>query len=328
MHRPGPVGFAEVVAARRRLRGVARLTPVLRSSSVDGAVSAQIWMKAEYLQRSGSFKFRGAYNATASLSAAERRAGVCTVSSGNHARALAVAAGDLGVSTLVLMPEDAPARKIEAVRAAGAEVRLFDRYAVSQAELASRLETSGPEVYISAHDHPLVIAGAATAAIETFDQCGSLDALVMAVGGGGGLAGAGIVARQVNPSCRVIGVEPAASGINRRSLQAGRRVEGSVPRTIADGQTLTSPGVLTFEIMRRVVDEVVLTTDTEILAAMRFMRDQCGLVLEPSGAAGIAAVLAGKVAGSRIGVVLSGGNIDAETFDALLAVGSGVRARS
>lgn len=318
----GELGFLEVLAAQRRLCGVARRTPVLRWSVVDRAAGAQVWMKAEHLQQSGSFKFRGAFNAMAAMSVAERQCGVCTVSSGNHARALAMSAAAFGIPVSVFMPADAPALKIEAVRAAGAEVRLFDRYTTTQAELAAQLETSRSEIYISAHDHPLVIAGAATVALETLEDCASLDVIVVPVGGGGGLAGAGVVARHVKPSCRVIGVEPSASAVNHRSLVAGRRVEIPVPRTIADGQTLSSPGVLTFEIMRRVVDEIVLVTEDEIIAAMRFSLDECGLVLEPSGASGIAAVLSRKVRGRCIGVVLSGGNIDVRSFEELLHVGS------
>lgn len=322
----GTVEAADVTAAAERLLGVACQTPVLRSAALDEMSGAQVWLKAEHLQRAGSFKFRGAYNAVASLSGAERSVGVSTVSSGNHAQALALSGHLLGIPVLVVVPKDAPESKMAAALAYGAEIRYFDRYAVPQAEIAARLLRSRRGVYISAHDDWRVVSGAATLARELMSEVADLDTFVMAVGGGGGLAGAGVVARHMDAGCRVVGVESQASGVNRRSLVAGRRITVPVPDTIADGLTLMSPGALTFGIMRNVVDEVVLVTDQEIVEAMRFMHDRGIAMLEPSGAAGVAAVLAGKVSGRRIGVVLSGGNIDRARFDHLTRVSASNRA--
>lgn len=305
----GSVVYTDVLAAQRRLAGVAVRTPVLRSAKLDADVGRSVWMKAEQQQLTGSFKFRGAYNAAVAVDPA---GGFCTVSSGNHGYALATCGQLLGAHVVVHMPEDAPAVKTESVRRAGAEVVSFDRYRVPQASVAALLIREGPGRYVSAHDDRRVIAGAATAALELIEDVPELDAVLVPVGGGGCLAGSGIVCRERLPRCQVIGVEPEASGVNRRSLDAGRPVSISVPRTIADGQTLTAPGALTFAVMQQVVDDVLLVSEAEIVAAMIYLERWCGIVTEPSGASALAAVLAGRlptaVRGGRIGVVLTGGN--------------------
>lgn len=312
------VAYEDVLDAQQRLLGIARKTPVLRSVQLDHMVGGEVWLKAEHLQRAGSFKFRGAYNAAASLTAADRVAGLCTVSSGNHGQALALSGQLLSTKVVVFMPTDAPDSKVAATRRYGARIAHFDRYRQAQAEVSAALACPGGPIYISSHDDRHIIAGAATMTLELLQDVSGLDTVVMAVGGGGGLAGAGLVARRLIPGCRVVGVEPEASGVNRRSLLAGHPVEVTVPRTIADGQTLTSPGVLAFSIMLRVVDDVVSVSDQEIIKAMRFLQEHFGRLVEPSGAAGVAALLSGKVGGQRIGVIVSGGNIDEGWFGSLM----------
>ncbi len=314
------LSLGDVAAAAARLEGVSNRTPVLTSSTLDGAAGARTSLKAEQLQRSGSFKFRGAYNAVAGLTDAQRRRGLCTVSSGNHAQALALAGRLHGASVRVHMPHDANPAKLAATRGYGAEVVLFDRYSTDQSDISAMLIGEGTRTYVSAHDDLDVAAGAGTAALELFEEVGPLDVLVAPVSGGGGLSGYGTVARALAPGCRVIGVEPAASGVVGRSLRAGRRLVGPVPRTIADGQTLTSPGAVPFAIMRGVVDDVVVVTDAELVSAMLFLFERMKAVVEPSGASGLAALLAGKVggAGGHVGVILSGGNVDAATLGRLV----------
>ena len=272
----------EVRVAQERLQGVCVRTPVLRFDELDEAVGATVWLKAESLQLTGSFKFRGAYNAVASLTATERASGVCTVSSGNHGQALALAGRMLSSSVRVHLPSDAPRTKVDAIRTQGADVVLFDRYAVSQADLSDELVRDGKPLYISAHDDTRVMAGAGTIALEFFDQVAHLDTIVVPVGGGGGIAGIGSVAKVLNPECRILGAEPAASEVNRRSLLAGHRIQVALPRTIADGQILTTPGALTFPIMCDVVNEIVLVTERQIRNAVRFLHNQCGITVEPS----------------------------------------------
>jgi len=312
------VAFSDVLAAAARLRGVGRLTPVLSAAPIDRSASAQVFLKAENQQRTGSFKFRGAFNAVAAMADGNRDTDLCTVSSGNHGQALAAVGAMLRRSVTVYVPRDAPRPKYEAIVSYGATVKVFDRQTVAQEEISSRLGRPGGPVYVSSHDDRQVIAGAGTMALELFDSCDRLDAIVVPVGGGGGLAGAGVVARAVAPRCRVIGVEPEASGAVSRSIRAGRRIHVPVPRTIADGQTVTVPGRLNLRILRRVVDEVVAVNEAQIRQAVAFLYARCGVIVEPSGACGVAAVLAGRVAGRRIGVVLTGGNVDSLTLRGLL----------
>jgi len=310
----------DVRRAAAGLEGVAVRTPVLRSDALDAATGAQVFLKAEHLQRAGAFKFRGAYTKLASLTDAERRAGVCTVSSGNHAQAVALAGRLLGIAVTVLMPSDAPAVKVEGTKAYGAGVVAFDRFTQSRDDAVRPLTEQGM-TFVSSHDDPLISAGAGTAALELFDEAGPFDVLVAPIGGGGGMAGYATVAKALDPQTLVVGAEPAASGVNRRSLAEGRRVEIPPPQTIADGQRLTTPGVFPFEVMRERVDGVVLVTDAEIVAAMRFLLDEIAVGAEPSGAIATAALLAGHVAavGKRVGVIVSGGNIAAEDRDRLFA---------
>ena len=305
----------DVRDAAARLDGVAHRTPVLRSRTLDGVVGAEVHLKAECFQRGGAFKFRGAYTLISTLDAVQRAAGVVAFSSGNHAQAVALASQLLGVRAAIVMPEDAPALKLAATRGYGAEVVTYDRYGDDRAAIAADLAAERGAVLVPPFDHPLIMAGQATAALELFDEAGRLDTLLAPIGGGGLVAGCATAAAALDPGIRVIGIEPEAGDDTRRSLAAGHRVEIQVPRTIADGQQITSPGELTFPIIQRLVSEVVLVSDGELLDAMRFAFDRLKIVLEPSGACGLAALLAGRVdPGARCGVILSGGNVGLERF--------------
>ncbi|HEY9290688.1 MAG TPA: threo-3-hydroxy-L-aspartate ammonia-lyase [Microlunatus sp.] len=318
---PDPiVTLDDVRAAADRLRGVVHRTPVLRSRIIDGLVGAEVFFKCENLQRIGAFKFRGAYNAISRLSSAERQRGVAAFSSGNHAQGVALAARELGSSAVILMPADTPATKLDATRGYGAEIVSYDRYTGDRAELAASLAADRGLTLIPPYDHPDVIAGQGTAALELLDQVDDLDAVVVPVGGGGLIAGSAIAATGVRPGIRVVGVEPAEGNDTQLSLQAGHRVRIPVPRTIADGQAAETPGELTFEINRQLVDEIALVTDDEILTALRLLFERMKLVVEPSGATGLAALLAGQVGGGhrRVAVIISGGNIGAARFAELL----------
>jgi threonine dehydratase len=317
------VELDDVRRAATRLEGVAHLTPVLTSTAIDTLVGARLYFKCETFQRVGAFKFRGAYNALASLDEAVRARGVCTASSGNHAQAVTLAARLFGVPAVILMPDDAPALKRAATEGYGAEVVGFDRYRDDREVLMGDLAAERGLTLVHPYDNPAVMAGQGTVALELHEQTGSepLDVLVVPVGGGGLISGCATVVKALAPSTRVVGVEPAASDDVVRSLASGRREQVEVGRTIADGQQTTSPGELTWPVIRDRVDEVVTVTDDEIVAAMRLLFERMKLVVEPSGASGFAAVLAGGVRASsqRVGVVLSGGNVGADAFAALMA---------
>ena len=312
--------------AAARLAGVAHRTPALTSRTLDALLGARVWCKAETFQRGGAFKFRGAYNAIASLGPAELARGVCTASSGNHAQAVTLAAGLCHARAVILMPDDAPALKLSATRGYGAEVVTYDRYRDDREALVRALAVERDLVLVHPYDNPLVIAGQGTAALELLAQAGAspgeggLDIVVVPVGGGGLIAGCATIVASLAPGARVIGVEPQASDDVARSLASGRRERVTVGRTIADGQQAATPGELTWPVIRALVSEVVTVTDEEIVSAMRFCFERLKVVVEPSGASALAALLAGRVAceGLRVGVVLSGGNVGAEAFAALM----------
>jgi threonine dehydratase len=310
----------DVRAAAARLHGVAHRTPVLTGRSLDQEVGGSLFLKAECFQRTGSFKFRGAFNAIASLTDEDRNRGVATYSSGNHAQAVALAAALHEVPAVILMPEDAPAIKVEATRGYGAEIVTYDRYAEERTALGEDLAHERGMTLIPPFNHWDVIAGQGTVALELFEQAGPLDMLVVCVGGGGLISGCATVAKAQDSPVTVLGVEPAAGDDVRRSFLEGRIVTIPTPRTIADGQQTTSPGERTFAVIRERVDDVVLVTDEEILATMRFVFERMNVVLEPSGASGLAAIMAGHidVAGKRVGVTLSGGNIGVDRFVELM----------
>ena len=317
-----PVTLADVRDAAARIAGVAHRTPVVRSRTLDDLAGAEVFLKCENLQRVGAFKFRGAYHAVSRLSAEQLAKGIAAYSSGNHAQAVALAARELGSSAVIVMPEDTPPSKLDAVIGYGAEIVTYDRYTGDREAIGRQLAQDRGLTLIPPYEHPHVIAGQGTAALELIEEVGGLDALVVPVGGGGLIAGSAVAAKGLDESIRVVGVEPAAGDDTKRSLAAGHRVSIDVPRTIADGQMANVPGELTFSINQRVVDEVVLVGDDEIRDALRFAFDRLKLVLEPSGATGVAALLAGRGAGRaavRVGVILSGGNVGWRRFAQLMA---------
>jgi threonine dehydratase len=311
----------DVTRAATRLAGVAHRTPVLTSSTLDERVGGQVFIKAETFQRMGAFKFRGAYNAVSSLSTDDRGRGVCAVSSGNHAQAVALAARLCGTRAVILMPSDAPALKRAATEGYGAEVVEYERYGEDREELVHQLAAERDMVLVHPFDNPLVMAGQGTVALELLDDVPRLDMLMVPVGGGGLIAGCATACAALSPRTRVIGVEPEAGDDVARSLASGERVRIHVGRTIADGQQAATPGELTWPIIQALAAEVLTVTDAQIVDAMRFLFERMKLVVEPSGASAFAALLAGTAAtdGRRVGVVLSGGNIGADAFGALLA---------
>ena len=315
------LSFGDVLAAEDRLRAVATVTPVLRSRTLDKRVGARVHVKAECFQRMGSFKFRGAYNRISSLSPEELARGVATYSSGNHAQAVGLAASLLGSRAVVVMPEDAPPEKLAAARGSGAEVVLYDRYREDRERLGADLAALRGLTLVPPYEDPMVMAGQGTAALELVREVGELDVLVVPVGGGGLIAGSATAARALLPGVRLVGVEPEAADDTRRSLEAGHRVRlGAVPRTIADGLQAQTPGELTFEVNRRLVGEVVTVSDAEIVEAMRFLFERMKVVAEPSGAVGVAALLAGRIRAGlgQVGVILSGGNVSPGRFAELV----------
>ena len=315
------ISLDDVRTAARRIEGVAHRTPVLTSRALDEAVGATVLLKAENLQRIGAFKFRGAYNAVASLTDDERSRGVATVSSGNHAQALALAAKLLGARAVILMPDDAPAGKLAATEGHGAEVIRFDRYGQDREALLAALVAERDLVPIHPYDDERVMAGQGTVALELIEDAGPLDVLLVCVGGGGLIAGCSTAAKALLDDVRVVGVEPEEGDDTRRSLAAGERVRIPVPHTIADGQQLPQPGELTFPVIRERVDAIAVASDEEIVAAMRFLFERVKTVAEPSGACAVAALLAGRagdVRGLRVGVTISGGNVTAERFAELV----------
>jgi threo-3-hydroxy-L-aspartate ammonia-lyase len=306
------VTYDDIEAAARRIAGIARVTPVMTSRSLDERLGARVFLKCESFQRAGAFKFRGAYNAISKLSAADRRRGILTYSSGNHAQAVALASRLLGAAATVVMPADAPAAKRKATEGYGARVVAYDPAREDREEVARRLQAEGDPVLIPPFDHPDVVAGQGTSAMELIDETGALDLLLVPCGGGGLLSGSAIAAKRLAPGCRVIGVEPEEADDATRSFRTGTLHTVRNPRTIADGARTPSLGKVTFPLVRQHVDDMVTVSDDDILRAMRFLWERMKLVVEPTGALGLAAAWKGAVdlAGKRVGVILSGGNVD------------------
>ncbi|MFF4958307.1 threo-3-hydroxy-L-aspartate ammonia-lyase [Streptomyces sp. NPDC001222] len=310
------VTLEDVQDAAARIKGVAHRTPVLRSRTLDRLVGAEVFVKCENFQRVGAFKFRGAYNAASRLSPEQLAKGIAAYSSGNHAQAVALTARELGTGAVIVMPEDTPRSKREATAGYGAEIITYDRYTGDRVAIGEALAAERGLALVPPYEHPHVIAGQGTAALELIEEVGELDAVVVPVGGGGLIAGTATAAKGLRPAMRVIGVEPEAGDDTKRSLEAGRRVSIPVPRTIADGQAADIPGELTFSVNQRLVDEIALVSDEGIRDAMRFAFERMKLVIEPSGASGLAALLGHRITPlpRRIGVIVSGGNISAERF--------------
>jgi len=320
-----PPTIADVVTAAGRLAGVAHRTPVVTSRTLDEQVGAQVFLKVETLQRVGAFKFRGAYNAIAALADDTRRRGVVAWSSGNHAQAVALAAQLLGTTATIVMPSDAPPAKLAATRGYGAEVVTYDRYRDDREAIGAKLAADRGATIIPPFDHPDVIAGQATAALELVEEVGRLDLIVVPIGGGGLAAGCALVAAAQDPPGRVVAAEPEVRHAARDALVAGHPVTVAVPTTIMDGQQTTCIGALATQVLAATGGSAVGVTEEQVIDAMRFLAQRCKLVVEPSGAAGLAALRAAVGAlgdltpDLRIGVILSGGNVDLSRYAALLA---------
>ena len=325
------IGIDDVRGAAARLAGIAHRTPVLRSRQADARCGADLFFKCENLQRVGAFKFRGAYNALAQFTPAQRRAGVIAFSSGNHAQAIALAARLLDMPSVIVMPHDAPPNKLAATRGyqqggrPGSEVVLYDRYTEDRAAIGERIATERGMTLVPPYDHPHVMAGQGTAALELIEEVGPLDALLVCVGGGGLIAGCAVAAAALAPDCAVWGVEPAAGDDTRQSLALGRIVTIPTPQTIADGAQTQASGTLTFPVIQALVRGVVTVDDAQLVQAMRFFAERMKLIVEPTGALAAAALLADGGAdglpdlrGRRVGVVVSGGNVDLARYAALL----------
>jgi threonine dehydratase len=306
------VTYDDVARAAGRLKGVAHRTPVATSRTLDERLGATLLLKCENLQRVGAFKFRGAYNAIARLSVDERRRGVLTYSSGNHAQAIALASRLLGVSATIVMPENAPAAKRQATEGYGARIVPYDPEKEVREEVAERLRQEADPVLIPPYDHADVIAGQGTAGKELLEDAGELDLLLVCCGGGGLLSGCALAARTLSPGCRVVGVEPETADDATRSFKTGVLHTVHNPPTIADGARTPSLGKLTFSLIREHVDDMVTVSDEDLIVAMRFVWERMKLVVEPTGVLALAAAMQGKVdvAGRRVGVLLSGGNVD------------------
>ncbi len=308
--------YADVAAAAVRLHGHAHRTPVMTSATADAALGAQLFFKCENFQRMGAFKFRGAYNAMAMLNPAQRQAGVICFSSGNHAQAVALSGRLLGISTVILMPQDAPPLKIEATRGYGGKVILYDRFKDDREAMMLQMAQARGLTMVPPFDHPDVIAGQGTAAKELFDEVGPLDYLLVCLGGGGLLAGSALSAHALSPGCQVYGVEPQAGNDGQQSLQTGHIVRIATPQTIADGAQTQSVGQLNFALMQNLVQGVLTVTDDELISSMRFYAERMKMLVEPTGALSFAAArFAGlPLAGKRVGVIVSGGNVDLQRF--------------
>jgi threonine dehydratase len=314
------VTYADVVAAHDRIRAVAIRTPVLTSRTADARAGASLFFKCEALQRMGAFKFRGAYNALARFTADQRARGVIAFSSGNHAQGIALAARLLGMPATIVMPADAPAIKVAATRGYGAEVVTYDRYTEDRVAIGERLARERSLTLVPPYDHADIIAGQGTAAKELFEEVGPLDALIAPLGGGGLLAGSALAAHALSPGCTVLGVEPAAGNDGQRSFRSGSIVRIDTPATIADGAQTQYLGTLTFPIIRALVADIETVTDDELVDAMAFFATRMKIVVEPTGclAAAYAFRNLDALRGKRVGIILSGGNIDLARFCALL----------
>jgi threonine dehydratase len=312
--------FDDVVTAAERIRHHAHRTPVMTSRTVDTVFAAEVFFKCENLQRMGAFKFRGAFNALSKFDPQQRRAGVVAYSSGNHAQAIALSARLLGMPASIVMPHDAPVSKVAATRGYGGNVVFYDRYTEDREQIGRALAEQYGLTLIPPYDHPDVIAGQGTAAKELLEEVGVLDALFVCLGGGGLLAGSALATRALSPQCKIYGVEPEAGNDGQLSFRSGAVVHIETPSTIADGAQTQHLGNYTFPIIRSHVDDVLTVTDTQLVDAMRFFAERMKLIVEPTGCLGFAAARSMKdeLQGKRIGVIISGGNVDIARYCALL----------
>lgn len=312
--------YADVEAAAERLKGQAHRTPVLRSRTADELFGAELFFKCENFQRMGAFKFRGAFNALSRFSADQRQRGALAFSSGNHAQAVALSARILGMRAVIVMPQDAPAAKLAATRGYGAEVVTYDRFREDREAISRRLAEERGMTLVPPYDHADVAAGQGTAAKELFEEVGELTHFFVCLGGGGLLSGSALAARALSPRCKVYGVEPLAGNDVQQSLAEGRRVKIDVPRTIADGAQTQQVGEITFEVIRRNVDGILTATDEQLVQAMRFYAERMKMIVEPTGCLSLAGARHGglDLRGARIGILISGGNVDLARFAELV----------
>jgi threonine dehydratase len=313
--------YDDVVQAAERIAGAANHTPVLTSRTVNDAFGAEVFFKCENMQRMGAFKFRGAFNALSKFTPEQRRAGVVAFSSGNHAQAIALAAKLLGMPATIVMPHDAPAAKVAATKGYGGNVVVYDRYTEDREQIGRDLADRHGLTLIPPYDHPDVIAGQGTAARELFEETGPLDALFAPLGGGGLLAGTALSTRALAPQCKLYGVEPAAGNDGQQSFRSGAIVHIDTPKTIADGAQTQHLGHHTFAIIRRDVDDILTAQDDELVECMRFFAERMKIVVEPTGCLGFAAArnMRDALRGKRVGIIVSGGNIDLARLSGFLA---------
>ena len=306
------ISFEDVAQAAQRLKGVAHRTPVLSSRMANELSGAELFFKCENFQRMGAFKFRGAYNALAQFSPEQKQRGVCAFSSGNHAQGIALSAQILGMPAAIVMPLDSPAVKLAATRGYGAEVITYDRYKEDRLAIGQNLADERGMTLIPPYDHAHVMAGQGTAALELLQEVGQLDTLIVCLGGGGLISGCAVAAKHLNPKIRVIGVEPEAGNDAQQSKRAGVIVKIDTPKTIADGAQTQFVGQLTFPIIQELVDEIVTVSDAQLIEAMRFAASRMKMVIEPTGGLAMAAAMQGAVdvRGQRVGIIVSGGNVD------------------
>jgi len=312
--------YDDVAAASARIKGHAHKTPVMTSRTVNEEIGAEVFFKCENLQRMGAFKFRGAYNALSKFSPEQRKAGVVAFSSGNHAQAIALSAKLLGIPATIVMPHDAPAAKVAATKGYGGNVVIYDRYKEDREQIGRDLADKHGLTLIPPYDHPDVIAGQGTAAKELFDEVGPLDAFFVPLGGGGLLSGCALATRALAPDCKLYGVEPEAGNDGQRSFRAGNIVHIDTPQTIADGAQTQHLGNVTFPIILREVNDILTATDAELVNCMAFMATRMKLIVEPTGCLGFAAArrMKAELQGKRVGVLVSGGNVDMARFASLL----------
>lgn len=317
--------FEDIAAAAERIKGHAIRTPVMTSRTVNAELGGEVFFKCENFQRAGAFKFRGAFNALSKLDEEQRRAGVVAFSSGNHAQAVALSARLLGTSATIVMPHDAPVGKMAATRGYGANVIVYDRYKEDREQIGRDIAHKEGRTLIPPYDHPDVICGQGTAAKELFEDVGTLDALFVCLGGGGLLSGSALSARALAPKCKIYGVEPDAGDDGKQSFRRGHIVHIETPNTIADGAQTQHLGEYTFAIIRSHVDDVLSVSDKQLVECMSFLASRMKIVVEPTGCLGFAAALELKaqLRGQRVGVLISGGNVDLERFCSLILKRSG-----
>jgi threo-3-hydroxy-L-aspartate ammonia-lyase len=322
-----PISFADITAAAARLKGVAHRTPVHTSSTANARTGAELLFKCENFQRMGAFKFRGGYNALSQFTPEQCKAGAIAFSSGNHAQAVALSAKLLGIQAVIVMPQDAPEAKIRATREYGAEVVLFDRYTQDREALTQQIASERGMTLIPPYNHTAVMAGQGTAALELIEEVGTLDILLVCMGGGGLTSGCAVAAKHLLPNCDVYGVEPLAGNDFQQSIRSGSIVKIDTPRTIADGAQTQAAGPLTFAVCKALLKDVLTVDDAALVKTMRFVAERMKMVIEPTGALAAAAALWGdsegklSVQGKRVGVIVSGGNVDPAYYAKLLRDG-------